>query len=63
MGKSDGTVRFCTDFSKINSLTRPDCLPLPRIEDCVDPVGPAKFVSKSDVLNGYWQVLLTKRVQ
>ncbi|XP_058618161.1 uncharacterized protein LOC131531435 isoform X1 [Onychostoma macrolepis] len=63
VGKSDGTVRFCTDFRKVNSLTRPDCFPLPRIEDCVDQVGSAKFVSKFDLLKGYWQVPLTKRAQ
>ncbi len=63
VGKSDGTVRFCTDFHKVNSLTRPDCFPLLRIEDCIDQVGSAKFVSKFDLLKGYWQVPLTKRAQ
>ena len=32
---------------------------LPRIEDCVDQVGSARFVSKFDLLKGYWQVPLT----
>lgn len=63
VGKSDGTVRFCTDFRKVNALTKPDCFPLPRVEDCVDQVGSAKFVSKFDLLKGYWQVPLTKRAQ
>lgn len=63
VGKPDGTVRFCTDFRKVNSLTKPDCFPLPRIEDCVDQVGSAKFVTKFDLLKGYWQVPLTKRAQ
>lgn len=58
VGKSDGTVRFCTDFRKVNSLTRPNCFPLPRIEYCVDLVGSAKFISKLDLLKGYWQVHL-----
>lgn len=59
VGKSDGTVRFCMDFRKVNSLTKPDCFPLLRIEDCVDQVGSANFVSKFDLLKGYWQVPLT----
>ena len=31
------------------------------MEDCVDPVGTAKFVSKLDLLKGHWQVPLTER--
>ncbi len=31
------------------------------MEDCVDSVGSAKFVSKLDLLKGYWQVPLTPR--
>ncbi len=31
------------------------------MEDCVDSVGSAKFVSKLDLLKGYWQVPLTAR--
>ena len=44
--KSDNTPRFCTDFRKVNAVTKPDSFPLPRMEDCVDEVGHAKFVSK-----------------
>ncbi len=31
------------------------------MEDCVDRVGNAKFVTKLDLLKGYWQVPLTER--
>lgn len=33
------------------------------MDDCVDQVGSANFVSKFDLLKGYWQVLLSKQVQ
>ncbi len=59
--KSDGTSRFCTDYRKVNALTKPDSFPLPRVEDCVDHVGNLKFVTKLDLLKGYWQVPLTER--
>lgn len=59
--KSDGSFRFCTDYRKINAVTKPDSFPLPRIDDCIDKVGPAKFVTKLDLLKGYWQVPLTPR--
>ena len=59
--KSDGTPRFCTDFRKVNSVTVPDAHPLPLIDDCIDEIGPANYVSKLDMLKGYWQVPLTQR--
>ncbi len=59
--KSDGTARFCTDYRKVNAVTIPDCFPLPRMEDCIDNLGSARYVSKLDLLKGYWQVPLTSR--
>lgn len=61
--KTNGEDRFCTDFRKINGVTKPDCYPLPRMEDCVDHVGGARFVTKLDLLKGYWQVPLTERAK
>ncbi|KAL1254353.1 hypothetical protein QQF64_016582 [Cirrhinus molitorella] len=54
-------LRFCTDYRKVNAVTVPDCYPLPRMEDCVDSVRSARFVTKLDLLKGYWQVPLTDR--
>jgi len=34
---------------------------MPRIEDCIDKIGQAKYVSKYDLLKGYWQVPLSER--
>ncbi len=61
VNKPDGSFRFCTDFRKVNAVTVPDCYPLPRMEDCVDSIGSARFVNKLDLLKGYWQVPLTQR--
>lgn len=63
VGKPDSTYRPCTDFRKVNAVTKPDSFPLPRMEDCVDSVGAAKYVSKFDLLKGYWQVPLSKRAR
>lgn len=49
VGKPDGTVRFCTDYRKLNKITKPDAFPLPCMEDCIDQVGAAKFVSKNSI--------------
>uniref|UniRef100_A0AAY5KLN0 ribonuclease H n=1 Tax=Esox lucius TaxID=8010 RepID=A0AAY5KLN0_ESOLU len=59
--KPDGTSRLCTDYRRVNSVTVPDSFPLPQMEDCVDRIGSAKYVSKLDLLKGYWQVPLTPR--
>lgn len=63
VSKPDGTNRFCTDYRKLNNITKSDSFPLPRVEDCVDRVGSAKFVSKFDLLKGYYQVPLSSRAQ
>ena len=59
--KPDGTSRFCVDFRQANKLIKADAFPMPRLLDCVDQVGDARFISKLDLLKGYWQVPLTKK--
>lgn len=44
-------------------VTKLDAYPLPWIEDCVDQVGSAQFISKLDLLKGYWQVPLSLRAK
>ena len=55
--KPDGTYR------QINKVTKSDSYPISRVDDCVDRIGNAKFVSKLDLLKGYWQVPLTARAK
>ncbi|XP_072171900.1 uncharacterized protein [Diadema setosum] len=57
--KPDGSNRFCIDYRKVNKVTKTDSYPLPRLEDCIDQIGNAKFVTKIDLLKGYWQVPLS----
>ena len=57
--KSDGTNRFCADYHKVNVVTKLDSYPIPRVEDCIDRIGCAQYVSMIDFLKGYWQVPLT----
>ena len=61
--KPDGTHWFCTDFRQNNKVTKSDSYPIPGVDDCVDRVENANFVSKFDLLKGYWQVPLTTRVK
>lgn len=57
------SFRFCTDYRKVNMVTRADAYPIPRIDDCIDNVGNANFITKIDLLKGYWQVELSERAR
>ena len=61
--KPDGTFRMCTDYHKVNSVTKTDTFPIPRINDCIDNIGQAKYVTKFDLLKGFWQIPLTNRAK
>lgn len=61
--KPDGSLRLCIDFRKLNNVTRTDAYPIPRPEDCIDRIGKAQYVSKFDLLKGYWQVPLSERAK
>ena len=61
--KPDGSYRMCTDYRKVNNVTKSDTFPIPRIDDCIDRIGCAKYVTKFDLLKGFWQVPLTDRAK
>ena len=60
---SDGTFRMCTDYRKVNSATKTYTFPIPRLDDCIDIIGHAKYVTKSDLLKGFRQKPLTDRAK
>lgn len=61
--KSDGSIRFCIDYRKLNAVTKTDAYPLPRLEDCVDRIGASQYITKLDLKSGFWQVGLTERAK
>ena len=61
--KPDGTFRMCINYRKVNSVTKTDTFPIPRIDDCIDNILQAKYVTKFDLLKGFWQIPLTDRAK
>lgn len=61
VSKPDYTYRPYTDYRKINAVAKPDSFPFPWMEDCVDQVGMAKYVSKFDLLIGKFHSLKSQR--
>ena len=54
--KKDGTFRFCVDYRKLNSVTKKDAHPLPRVDDLLDALAGSKYFSTLDLRAGYWQL-------
>ncbi|XP_075775856.1 uncharacterized protein LOC142826672 [Pelodiscus sinensis] len=57
--KPDGSLRFCIDFRKVNAQSRFDAYPMPRVDELLDRLGGARYLSTLDLTRGYWQIPLT----
>ena len=49
-------VVFCVDYRKLNSVTKADTFPLPRIDDLLDQLGKSNYFSTLDLASGFWQI-------
>ena len=54
--KKDGSLHFCIDFRKLNSLTVKDSHPLPCICETLESLAGAAHFSTFDMNSGFWQV-------
>lgn len=61
--KADNSYKLCTDYRKVSRLTKTDSYPLQRMDDIIDQLGNAVYVTKVDLLKGYYQIGLTKRAK
>lgn len=53
--------RPCIDYRKLNLITKDQTYPIPHIEERIERVSGARFISTLDLVRGYWQVPLTEQ--
>ena len=54
--KKDGGIRICVDYRALNNCTQPDPYMMPLIEQILDTLASAKFISKIDLNKGFHQI-------
>jgi len=47
--RKDGTLRLCVDYRGLNSVTKLDQFPLPRINDLLDQLGKSRYFTTLDL--------------
>ena len=61
--KKDGSKRLCVDFRRLNKVTKADPYPIPRVDELIDRLGQAQYITALDLTKGYWQVPVAKESQ
>ena len=61
--KKNGSIRLCVDYRKLNAVTEEDKYQMPRVDELVELIGSASFITTLDLTKGYYQVPLAKSDQ
>ena len=56
--KSDGGLRLCIDYRRLNSITVKDRTPLPNIKEMQNQLGAARYFTKLDLRDGFYNILI-----
>ena len=54
--KPSGKLRVCIDYRSLNSITKKDSFPLPRIDSTLDALAGSRFYNVMDLASGFFQV-------
>ena len=56
--KKDGSlhIQVCVDYRRLNSVLKVDAYPMTRVDEMIDQLGRAQYLSTLDLTRGYWQV-------
>ena len=52
--RKDGTLRLCVDYRRLNAVSESDAYPMPRVDDLIDRLGGAGYITTMDLTRGYW---------
>ena len=56
VGKRDGSLQLCQNYHPLNQVTVSDPYQMKRIDDTLDLLGEASFLTKLDLSKGYYQI-------
>ena len=54
--KKDGSLRFCVDYRRLNTITYKDSYPLPLIDNCLNALSGSSWYSTLDLRSGYYNI-------
>ncbi len=46
---------------KLNAITTMDAYPMPRVDELIDRLGKATYITTLDLARGYWQVPVSEK--
>ena len=58
--QKEGGVRICIDFRSVNNITQPDPYLMPLIDEILDALSSARFISKVDLNKGFHQIPISQ---
>ena len=59
--KTDGSIRPCVDYRRLNECTQKYTYPIPENSSCLDCLNGAKYMFSLDLQSGYWQIKVNKQ--
>ena len=60
VSKGEDDIRLCVDYRRLNKKTIKDAYPIPRIDDSLESLGSAKYLSCIDLKSAYNQIRVDK---
>ena len=53
-------MRLCDDYRRLHAVSQIDTYPIPRINDTIDQLGGAQFITTLDLSKEYWHIPISE---
>ena len=63
MTKKDRNIRISINYRNLNQTTKFNAYPMQRVDELLDAIKGAKFITTLDLAKGYWQVTMRPQDQ